>query len=101
MQVGTPDTVLGYPIITDPNCASFGTAASTAKPILFGNFRDYYALRDAGVQLTSSVDFAYDRDLISYRVLQRLDGKVQDSRCGEGPRESEHLRRERGSSSGS
>ena len=78
LQVGTPDRLLGYPVVTDPNMAAFSTAASTAKPIAFGDFSAYY-LRDVGtVRLERSDEYAFANDLVTWRCIFRTDSDLVD-----------------------
>src|SRR5207253_1118138 len=77
-QVGSPDTLLGYPVVTDPNVAAFSTAAATAHPIAFGSFTRGYAYRSMALRFEASRDFAFDKDLVTYRVLARIDGRAID-----------------------
>ena len=67
---GVPDSMFGYPVVTSPQVASFGSAA---RIMGFGDYSSYYA-RDAGMRWERSVDFAFDKDLVTFRALWRLDG---------------------------
>ena len=75
VQAGVPDALLGYNIVSDNNVAAIGTAAGT--PIMFGDFSGYY-LRDVGVRYEISTDYAFNADLTTVRVIQRLDGAWVD-----------------------
>lgn len=78
LQVGTPDRLLGFPVVTDPNFAAFSTAASTAKPILFGSLRPFY-IRDVGsVRLERSDDYAFANDLVTWRCIFRTSSVLVD-----------------------
>lgn len=78
-QVGQPDRLLGYPVFTDPNMAGFATAATTAKPIVFGDWSAFY-IRDVGsVRLERSDDFAFDKDLVTWRCALRTDSDLIDN----------------------
>jgi len=73
IQAGLPDTILGKPVVTDPNMA---TAAANAFTIAFGDFSLYYVIRDVdGVQFKRSDEFRFDVDLVSFRVRFRTDAK--------------------------
>lgn len=74
---GQPDMLLGYEVVTDPNVAAFATAAGT-NGIAFGNFSGYY-VRDAGLRIEASRDYAFAQDLVTYRVVHRLDGRLIDT----------------------
>lgn len=75
LQVGTPDVLLGKPIVIDYNMAGVATGN---KPVLFGDFSTYFVRFSGGVRLERSVDYAFDTDLISFRALLRGDGKLVD-----------------------
>jgi HK97 family phage major capsid protein len=75
LVAGTPDTLLGRPVVTDPNVAAIGT---TNKSIAFGDFRGY-TIRDVkGVRFERSDDFAFDTDLITFKAVLRTDGDLVD-----------------------
>jgi HK97 family phage major capsid protein len=77
LAAGTPDTILGRPVFTDPNVAVF---AASAKVAAFGDFTQYYLIRDVdSVRFERSDDFAFSTDLITFRVLIRTDGKPIDT----------------------
>jgi HK97 family phage major capsid protein len=77
LQAGTPDSLLGRPVLTDPNVA---VMAASAKSILFGDFSSYYAIRDvSGVRFERSDDFRFANDLVAFRALIRTDGKPMDA----------------------
>lgn len=71
IQGGQPDRFLGYPVFTDPNCA---TAGSNAVWATFGDFSEY-VMRTIGnpvLEQDSSVYFATDQ--IAFRGKWRADG---------------------------
>ena len=73
---GQPDTLLGYRVVSNPDLAAWGTAASTYT-MLFGDVNMAYTIRDVGsVRFERSDDFAFDKDLITFRAVIRTDGKV-------------------------
>lgn len=76
MQLGQPDTLLGHVVVTDPNMGAVGTAAST--PIAFGDWSAFYIRDVAGVRLDVSPDFAFDKDLITYRAILRTGSGLID-----------------------
>jgi HK97 family phage major capsid protein len=81
VEVGSPDNLLGYPIVEDPNVAAFGTAGGTA--IAFGNFRGYY-IRDVGsLRFERSDEFAFSSDLVTFRTVLRTDGDWVSGASGE------------------
>ena len=68
-----PDTLLGKPVVTDPNMA---VMAANAYSIAFGDFGQYFIIRDvAGVRFERSDDFRFGNDLVAFRVILRTDSK--------------------------
>ena len=75
-----PSTLLGKPVYIDNQVASFGTATAS---IWCGSMRDFYAVRFAGaLRVDASRDYAFTNDLITYRVIQRLDGRIINADAG-------------------
>lgn len=76
LQVGQPDTLLGRPVVADPNVAAM---AANAYSIVFGDFSTYY-IRDVGpVLFERSDDFAFATDLVTFRAILRTDGDLIDT----------------------
>jgi HK97 family phage major capsid protein len=75
LVAGTPDTLLGKPIYTDPYVAAIGSAA---KSVIFGDFSQYYVRVVGGVRLERSDEFKFDTDQISFRVVLRADAALVD-----------------------
>lgn len=74
-QVGTPDRLLGYPVVTDPHVAATGTGIVS---IAFGDFSTFY-IRDVGqVRLERSDDYAFANDLVTWRAVLRTDSDLID-----------------------
>jgi HK97 family phage major capsid protein len=72
---GTPDRLLNYPVITDPNVV---VAAAASKSVLFGDFSTFY-IRDVGsVRLESSEHFAFANDITTYRGTMRTTSGLID-----------------------
>lgn len=81
VEVGTPDNLLGYPIVEDPNVAAFATAGGTA--MAFGNFRGFY-IRDVGaLRFERSDEFAFSADLVTFRTVLRTDSDWVSGASGE------------------
>lgn len=76
LTAGEPDTILGKPLRTDPNVPA---VAATAKSILFGDFSQYFVRNVESIRFERSDDFAFDTDVITYRVLLRGDGDLVDT----------------------
>lgn len=77
--MGQPDMLLGHPIYSEPNMAALdGTADAIVGT--FGNYERGYAVRVAGgLRIERSVDFAFDIDAATIRMLIRVDGDIVDS----------------------
>lgn len=72
---GTPDTILGKPVFTDPNVAAM---AASARSVLFGDFSQYFVRLAGGVRFERSDEFAFNTDLVTFRALIRGDGALVD-----------------------
>jgi len=71
--VGTPDTLLGVPLVENPAMAD---AATSAKSIICGHLPSYYVRQVGGIRVDSSSDFAFSTDLVTIRTLLRVDGNL-------------------------
>jgi HK97 family phage major capsid protein len=77
VQRGAPELLLGYRVVINPDMANMG---ASAKPIMFGNFRAGYVIRDAiGVQVLRLVERYADFLQHGFLGFQRSDGMVQDA----------------------
>ena len=77
LQAGQPDTLLGRPIVTDPNVANF--SANGNKSVLYGDFSAYYIRDVQSVVFERSDDFAFGKDLVTFRAIIRTDGDLVDT----------------------
>jgi HK97 family phage major capsid protein len=77
LQAGQPDTLLGRPIVTDPNVAGHGT--NGFKSVLYGDFSAYYIRDVQSVSFERSDDFAFGKDLVTFRAIIRTDGDLVDT----------------------
>jgi HK97 family phage major capsid protein len=75
LQAGVPDTIMGKPVITDPNVAA---TALSAKSILFGDFSQYFVRMVSGLRFERSDEYAFNTDLVTFRALLRADGSLVD-----------------------
>jgi HK97 family phage major capsid protein len=75
MIAGQPDTILGKPVLTDPNVASVGLSA---KSVVFGDFSQYFVRLAGGVRFERSDEFAFGNDLVTFRALMRADAALVD-----------------------
>jgi HK97 family phage major capsid protein len=75
LQVGTPDRLLGFEVVTDPNVAATGLNANS---LAFGDFSTFY-IRDVGsVRIEQSNEFAFANDLSTWRAVLRTDSDLID-----------------------
>jgi HK97 family phage major capsid protein len=74
--LGSPDLLLGKPLVADP----FMTALNTANnpSIAFGDFSQYFVRMVGGVRFERSDDFAFGSDLVSFRAVIRADGQLMN-----------------------
>lgn len=75
LVAGAPDLLLGKPIVTDPNVAAVG---ASAKPVVFGDFSQFFVRLAGGVRFERSDDFAFNTDLVTFRALLRADSALVD-----------------------
>lgn len=77
-QPGTgdvPDTLLGYPLLTDPYIP---TAAVSTISIVFADFSAYYVRLVNDVRVEWSTEYAWDTDLVSVKAVLRADADAID-----------------------
>lgn len=76
LQLGSPNMLLGRPIVNDPNVAALGSGNAS---IIFGDFSTYF-IRDVGsVRVERSDDFAFTTDLTTWKATLRTDGDLIDT----------------------
>jgi HK97 family phage major capsid protein len=77
LTAGSPDTLAGYPVLTDPAMPTAQTNGT--KGLVFGNINKAVIVRFAGpVRVESSTDFAFDTDFTTWRFIVRADSEVVD-----------------------
>jgi len=75
-----PGTLYGAPVYVDNAVTAYGTAVGS---IWCGNMQRFYGVRFAGaLRVDASRDFAFQNDMITYRAIQRLDGRILNSDAG-------------------
>ncbi|KWR73325.1 hypothetical protein RN04_03525 [Arthrobacter sp. W1] len=72
---GTPDTIEGKPVRTDPFMPTMG---ANDKPLLFGDLSSYVVRLINGIRFESSEHYAFNRDVVTFRALVRGDGLLMD-----------------------
>ncbi|SFO52675.1 phage major capsid protein, HK97 family [Pseudonocardia ammonioxydans] len=73
---GAAGTLLGRPVYLDPTMPDVGVGA---KCIAFGDWSRYWVRQVEGLRFERSDDFAFDRDVVTFRALARLDGALVDT----------------------
>ena len=74
--VGSPDTLLGYPIHDNPDVVA---TATTAKSVLFGWFGSYHVRTVGGIEIARSEDAYFATDQIGVRATMRVWGDLGQS----------------------
>ena len=75
MVLGSPDLLLGKPIVADP----FMPAVVTSnKPVAFGDFSQFFVRLVGGVRFERSDDYLFNQDLVAFRCMLRGDGVLVD-----------------------
>jgi HK97 family phage major capsid protein len=75
LVAGTPETLLGKPVHTDPNVAA---VATSAKSVIFGDISAYIVRLAGGIRFERSDEFAFQNDLVTFRCIVRGDGILAD-----------------------
>jgi HK97 family phage major capsid protein len=79
--LGSPDLLLGKPLVADPYMALFG---HSNIPVLFGDFSQYFVRLVGGIRFERSDDFQFGNDLVTFRALIRGDGNLADANAIKG-----------------
>jgi len=74
--VGSPDTLLGFPIVENPDVAAIATGA---KSVLFGHTGSYHVRQVGGVEVARSDDAYFASDEIGVRLTIRVWGDLGQS----------------------
>ena len=72
---GTPDTILGKPVIQEVWMPATGV---NNKSILFGDLSAYFARVVNGIRFEQSRDYAFNTDQVTFRCILRADGTLID-----------------------
>jgi len=73
--LGSPDLLLGKPLVADPFMPAY---ALNATSLAFGDFSQYFVRMVGGVRFERSDDFAFGSDLVSFRAVIRADGQLMN-----------------------
>lgn len=75
-SVGTPDQVLGAPVLENPYVAA---AATAARQVLFGDMSSYIVRQVGGIDIVRSDEAYFTADQVAFRATIRLDGNLGQS----------------------
>jgi HK97 family phage major capsid protein len=75
MVIGSPDLLLGKPLVADPFMPA---AATAAQSVAFGDFSQFFVRIVGGVRFERSDDFLFGSDLVAFRAVLRGDGVLVD-----------------------
>lgn len=75
LALGTPDTLIGRPLIENAAMAS----GTSAKSILAGDWDSYRVRVAGGLNVAQSADYQFNLGLINYRFQIRVDGDLMDT----------------------
>ena len=73
--LGSPDLLLGKPLVADPYVPAVVTSN---KCVVFGDFAQFVVRLVGPVRFERSDDFAFQTDLVSFRAIIRGDGTLVD-----------------------
>jgi HK97 family phage major capsid protein len=73
--LGSPDLLLGKPLVADPFMPAYGAGLTS---LIFGDFSQYFVRMVGGVRFERSDDFAFGSDLVSFRAIIRADGQLMN-----------------------
>jgi HK97 family phage major capsid protein len=75
MVLGSPDLLLGKPLVADPFMPATATGA---KSVAFGDFSQFFVRMVGPVRFERSDDYLFGSDLVAFRCLLRGDGALVD-----------------------
>ena len=75
MVLGSPDLLLGKPLVADPFMPAVATGAT---PVAFGDFSQFFVRLVGPVRFERSDDFLFNQDLVAFRCLLRGDANLVD-----------------------
>ncbi|MCZ0979405.1 phage major capsid protein [Streptomyces diastatochromogenes] len=73
---GASASMIGKPAYIDPFVPAMGAGA---KSVLFGDWSRYFVRMVNGIRFERSDDFAFDRDLVTFRAVLRADAALIDT----------------------
>lgn len=86
LQVGQPDRLLGWPILSDPDMPAMG---ANAVSIVFGDFNRGYIIRDVnGIAFQRLIELYAANGQIGFRAYHRTEGKLRNANALRGYKNS-------------
>lgn len=77
LQAGVPDSILSYPVLTDPDVP---VPAANAKSIGFGDFKAGYVIRDInGIAFQRLNELYAMNGQVGFRAYHRTEGKLKNA----------------------
>jgi HK97 family phage major capsid protein len=76
LQAGKPDTLLGTPLITDPNIVTSGAGA---KILAYGDPSKYLIRQVKNLRVVRSDEYGFDRDVTAFKITWRGSGDLFDT----------------------
>jgi HK97 family phage major capsid protein len=76
LQAGKADSLLGTPVITDPNIV---TAGAGAKILAYGDPSKYLIRQVKNLRVVRSDEYGFDRDVTAFKVTWRGSGDLFDT----------------------
>jgi HK97 family phage major capsid protein len=73
--LGSPDLLLGKPLVADPFMPAVATGAQS---VAFGDFSQFFVRLVGGIRFERSDDFLFSQDLVAFRAVLRGDGVLVD-----------------------
>jgi len=73
LTFGTPDQILGAPVLENPYVA---TAATAAKQVLYGDMSSFIVRQVGGIDVVRSDEAYFTADQVAFRATIRLDGAL-------------------------
>lgn len=79
VTLGSPDMLLGKPLVADPFMPA---SATSGRSIAFGDFSQFFVRIVGPVRFERSDDYLFGSDLVAFRALIRGDGTLVDTAGG-------------------
>ena len=75
LTAGAPDTILGTPILTDPNVVTSGAGS---KVLVYGDPSKYLIRQVKSLRVVRSDEYGFDRDVVAFKITWRGSGDLFD-----------------------